>query len=281
MENMGYQPEELIPIVAELAAAYTGYEHSSVTYETAEMLMEAALYCIHECVSDKGNALAAGPVSAKKAYEAGFCAVVQKTKELQEIYNRLIGDFQDYGLTCLRDVIVQGIPAFLLRYDVKFAPQETLLTLDYPVLKDLSGLSGVDAVLEYVRCVCLEQRFLKKFDPAYILEILRACAPEYETLLENICAVSLPSLLAHMTLQKPLSSKGFSVEEYETLERMFAGKPAEETEAHFAKHLNSLIEYSFGHEEDLEDYLGCAVGDLAKRVSWNGANHCLERIFLL
>ena len=42
MENMGYQPEELIPIVAELAAAYTGYEHSSVTYETAEMLMEAA-----------------------------------------------------------------------------------------------------------------------------------------------------------------------------------------------------------------------------------------------
>ncbi len=281
MENMGYQPEELIPVVAELAAAYTGYEHSSVTYETAEMLMEAALYCIRECGGDESHELAAGPVSAKKAYEAGFHVVVQKTKELQEMYNRLIDGFQDYGLACLRDVIVRGIPAFLLRYDVKFAPQETLLTLDYPVLKDLSRLSGVDAVLKYVRCICLEQRFLEKFDRAYIMEILRAYAPECEMLSENICALALPSLLAHVMLRKPLSSTGFSREEYGTLERMLAGMPAEELEAHFTKLLKGLTGYSFGQAEDLAEYLGGAMSDLAQRVYWNGANHCLERIILL
>ena len=49
METMGYQLEELIPLVAELATGYGGYEHTSITYERAEMLMEAVLYCIHEC----------------------------------------------------------------------------------------------------------------------------------------------------------------------------------------------------------------------------------------
>lgn len=281
MENMEYQPEELIPIVTELAAAYTGYEHSSVTYETAEMLMEAVIYCIHESNDGKSHVLTAGAVSARSAYESGLQAVIQKTKELQEIYNRLIGDFQDYGLACLRDVIVRGIPAFLLRYDVKFAPQETLLTLDYPTLKDLSGVSGVDAVLEYVQCICLEQRFLNKFEREYIAEILRAYAPEYEMLLENICGIALPSLLAHAALRKPFSSMGFSREEYETLERMFAGKPAEEIEAYFTELLKGLVEYSFGREENMAKYLGSAMGDLAERICWNGANHCLERIILL
>ena len=40
--------EELLPVVAALGEKYTGYEHSSVTYEKAQMLMEAVLYCIGE-----------------------------------------------------------------------------------------------------------------------------------------------------------------------------------------------------------------------------------------
>ena len=43
-----YPLEELVPVVAELASGYTGYEHSSITYEKAQMLMEGVLYCINE-----------------------------------------------------------------------------------------------------------------------------------------------------------------------------------------------------------------------------------------
>ena len=48
METYGYEMEELLPVVAALGEKYTGYEHSSVTYEKAQMLMEAVLYCIGE-----------------------------------------------------------------------------------------------------------------------------------------------------------------------------------------------------------------------------------------
>ena len=45
---MHYEMEELVPIVGRLAQKYTANESTSVTYEKAEQLMEAVLYCIHE-----------------------------------------------------------------------------------------------------------------------------------------------------------------------------------------------------------------------------------------
>lgn len=186
MMKMGYQLEELLPVVAELASRYTGYEHSSVTYERAEMLMGAVLYCIREYAGKKEAVQPTRSIPAGEAYRIGREIVIRKVRQLHALYNDMILDFQDYGVECLRDTIVKGIPQFLLRYDVDYAPQETLLTLDYPVQEDLSGRSGVDAVLAYVECVQREQQYLRQFDSSFILDRLRAYHPEYEMLVENI-----------------------------------------------------------------------------------------------
>ncbi len=45
---MHYEIEELIPVVGKLAEKYTSGESTSISYERAELLMEAVLYCIHE-----------------------------------------------------------------------------------------------------------------------------------------------------------------------------------------------------------------------------------------
>ena len=54
---MEYQLEELLPITAWLADKYTSKESSSVTYDTAQMLMEAVIYCVKECGDISSNAL--------------------------------------------------------------------------------------------------------------------------------------------------------------------------------------------------------------------------------
>lgn len=90
--------------------------------------------------------------------------MIDKAKKLQSIYNKLIINFQDYGNECLKDTITKEIPEFLLRYDFKYAPQETMISLDYPILKDLGTMTGVNVVLEYVECICLEQQFLSNFE---------------------------------------------------------------------------------------------------------------------
>ena len=46
--QMNYEMEELLPIVGKLAGQYTSNESGSVTYETANQLMGAVIYCIRE-----------------------------------------------------------------------------------------------------------------------------------------------------------------------------------------------------------------------------------------
>lgn len=41
IDSFDFPQKDLVAIVAELAKQYCGYEHPSVTYEKAQMLMEA------------------------------------------------------------------------------------------------------------------------------------------------------------------------------------------------------------------------------------------------
>lgn len=84
--------EELLPIVAALAEQYTSKESTSVSYEQANRLMEAVLYCIDQC-SEVGQLASNRGLTAREAYEWGYEFVVQKVKRTQEIYNGMIIDF--------------------------------------------------------------------------------------------------------------------------------------------------------------------------------------------
>lgn len=45
---MDYKMEDLLPIVTKLAWKYAGWESTSITYESAQTLMEGVLYCLEE-----------------------------------------------------------------------------------------------------------------------------------------------------------------------------------------------------------------------------------------
>ena len=61
---MQYEMSRLIRLTGWLAEQYTSKDTSSITYETAEMLMEAVLYCINE-YEDPGEPGEHGDVSGE------------------------------------------------------------------------------------------------------------------------------------------------------------------------------------------------------------------------
>ena len=67
---MEYEMNELLPIVAKLAEKYTSKESSSITYERAEYLMEAVIYCINEYVDRIAG--------ARSAEQSGYDYSVKK-----------------------------------------------------------------------------------------------------------------------------------------------------------------------------------------------------------
>ncbi|MDE7046999.1 MAG: hypothetical protein K2P25_03320 [Lachnospiraceae bacterium] len=144
---MDYRIEELLPIISGLALEYGGYESTSITYEKAQELMEAVLFCLNEYQDSNPCAPARRDISTKEQYRIGMKLVFEKVERIRKIFNEITLQFEDFGVKCLYDTVQKGIPRFLKWYNIKFCPQNTILTLDYPLLADYGSLKGADAVI--------------------------------------------------------------------------------------------------------------------------------------
>lgn len=213
---MNYEMEELMQIVGKLVRQYTAYESTSVTYEKAEQFMEAVLYCIHENeLSGHHSLVSAERIPAQQAYETGLSRVEDKVKKALELYHELLPEFVSFGNECLYDTVVKGLPEFFKWYDIQFEPQNTILTLDYPLLKDLSGYTGIDKIYEYIVCIGLEQKFLKAFPEDAVIRILARYNAQYEEMIDNLCEIVLTAVLGHILAKKPWSEADFQEEDYQ------------------------------------------------------------------
>jgi hypothetical protein len=280
MENMEYQMEELLPIVAKLADKYTSKESSSVPYDTARMLMEAVLYTINECYEDteNRNLLEGEKLQSDQAYEKGMERILEKTHTAKEVYHKLIEDFEDYGCKNYKDTIVKGIPAFFVRYDAKFCPQNHLLTLDYPTLHMNYEKNGIDLIYEYLSAIEIEKRFLDLFDRNAVIQLIKRIQPEYQTLyLDNICHPVLLNAMGCMIVDKPLRNLEISQQDCNYVSSYFEGDNMETMERKIANMIGLMTERL--EDTKLQSYLMKEKKEYAVRL-WNGMqNASLEQIF--
>ena len=181
-----YAMEDLIPIVGSLTEEFTSKESSSVTYERARQFMEAVVYCISHF--ETGNHVLAtnGMPTAVEAYKFGFNSVVEKVKDTQKKYNELMQFFDPYGNRNYQDTVEKALPGFFLYYDVKYAPMENVITMDYPVFGMDMNLEGIDMIRQYIDAIWDEQCYLMKFPREYVISELRSFHPFYEKEYFNI-----------------------------------------------------------------------------------------------
>lgn len=278
---MDQKMEELLPIVTKLAQKYAGWESTSITYERAQTLMEAVLYCLEEYRNQSPDTLSRGDISTEEQYTIGAELVYIKTGQIREMYNELAVSFQDYGVRCLGDTVRLGIPEFLKRYDAKFCPQDTILTLDYPVLADLSRRRGADAIYDYLRAISIEQTFLGKFDSGYVREVLEKYDPLYADSYDNICEIMLLNIFGHVILHKSFQETGFEEEEYVRLRECFQERPLEDTAELLLHIIGDTVRASWNNDAEMMKYLGGNVQNMAVRIMLAVENNRLDRIFLL
>lgn len=278
---MNYEMEELLPIVAEVAQKYTGCDSTSVTYEQAQMLMEGVIYCLDECGHSVKEEVFSKELSVAEQYRIGAGLVFEKVSEIRKIYNEMSLDFEDYGVRCLRDTVRKGIPEFLKWYDIKYCPQNTILTLDYPLLKDICSLKGADAVYEFIHAVKLEQNFLEIFDKDYVTEILRRAVPDYKNMIENICDILLTNTIGHIAVRKPLSDNGFTKEEYARLSEIFSGESVSGIEGIIRQLVEKMIIQIYEDNRELLEYLQHDIKNMAFRIEIGVKNGQLNKLFVM
>ncbi|MEZ3447530.1 MAG: hypothetical protein K1W30_20805 [Lachnospiraceae bacterium] len=278
---MDYNMEELLPIVSELAQKYAGSESTSITYEKAQTLMEAVLYCLDEYSRSCANSLVDNNVSVKEQYHIGANLILEKVNGIKEIFNAVSCQFDDFGVKCLYDTVQKGIPQFLKWYDIKFCPQDTILTLDYPLLIDYYSLTGADAVYKYIQAIQIEQSFLSLFDRNYVISVLANYNSEYRDMVENICGIVLMNTVGHIAVKKPFYDAYFLHEEYLQLSKVFEGKSIIDIENIVKKLIEEMIRQFYEDNAGMLEYLCYETKNIATRIYTANQYGELNKVFVL
>ena len=276
---MDYEMEELVPIVGKLAEKYTSHESTSITYEKAEQLMGADLYCIHELWESSGNAPSLNKkLSAQRAYEMGAAYVREKTGKALDLYNRILPEFCHYENKCLYDTFVKGIPEFFKWYDIQFEPQNTILTLDYPLLKDISEYTGIDKIFEFIKSIGLEQKFLKLFPAGYVINILSKDNRNWQESMDNICEIVFTHVIGHIMLGKSLTVIELKETDYFYMQEMFEQIALEDIKKHLEVTLEIYIKNYYENDRELLNYLSGAISGIVVRLKNAADNKVLGNI---
>lgn len=273
---MEYTLEQLMPVVAELAKKYTSGESTSVTYERASSLMEAVLYCIGECESGNTPAGKNG-ISAEAAYRMGYERVVEKVKQTGERYNDMIIRFRAYGNENYYDTVTKALPGFFLKYDARFAPQENVITMDYPTLRPVGDVSGIRAVERYMEYIGLEQKFMGAFSEEYVREVLRKFHKKYEKLFCNLCSIILRHVLGYMLIKKGTVPEAEQAE-YGRLEQVVGRYSKEQLKAVLETMTCRMVREKWRDEPEMEEYLKADCADFASELKVAAENDNLKKV---
>lgn len=273
--------EALLPIVADLTDRYTSKDSSSVSYETARMLMAAVIYCVREWEQSGERLPFAGEEDRywQMAYRLGYEKVLEKTYRAKAIYEAIIKDFQNYRCRNYQDTIIKGIPAFFVKYDPRFCPQDHLLMLDYPALSVDMKKTGVDLIRDYLAGIQIEQEFLSRFDRRGIMSLLERIQPEYESLyLDNICRAVLLQAIGCALAGTSVRALLLDAEGKKAIAHCFE---ADEKEG-IAEKIKIIIQkLATGMEiPGATAYLAQAAEDYGARVAYGLENQCLDMVFV-
>ena len=264
---MKYEMEDLVPIVAKLAEGYTSKESTSITYERAQQLMEAVLYSIREAEkAGQFSLIQKDELSTERMYAIGVKCVEDKTKETLDLYNGIMTHFSSYGNQCLYDTVVKGLPEFFKWYDCRYDPQNTILTLDYPILMDISEQTGIDKIYDFLFCIQLEQIFLNKFPPEYVMEILSKYDKQYKLMIENLCEIVLMNVIGHILAGKEIFILDFEPEEYLKTQTLIQKENLSDLREKLKNAVKVLVREYYENDEKLMEYLYKAVDNIAVRM---------------
>lgn len=250
---MNYSIEELMPIVVMLAEKKTSKESSSISYEQANWLMEAVLYGINQ-LKNSSLPKTKSKLNAKEAYQLGYKTLISRIKETQELYNNMIQNFCAYENENYWDTVTKAIPGFFRYYDPQFAPQDSIITMDYRTILPVEHKTGIDAIQPYVTYLSYEQQFLQELPNEYVISILSEFQANYRKQFYNLSSIILRHILGKMILGKKVGTVG-TKEEYELLLELIQKHDRFWIEARFADCLERLVFLEYDGDQLLKEYL--------------------------
>ncbi len=274
--------EQLWLLLMRQTNRFTMGDSSSVPVETAQELLTSIHYCIG--------------IHLKK-YSIEESATKLKNKNLSDIFDsgqECVATLTDKGKDLLQEALktalsidnlsyrdtLREIGSFFKNYDYRLFAHDIPCMIDYQLCQDISELSGIEYINEYLQRFIIENRFCGHFESKNIISMLRKYCPDYKEQLINIFEPVATNAIGLALLDRNIFSLGISNADRVELQNFFQLRSEEESLENLirsSEKLNAMLNI-----KDLRsaEYLKNTVIILSKRIKALKNTNGFENLFI-
>ncbi len=225
---------------AELCGQFTRRESGSVSEENGEMIMFSVLYTADSYLLSVGDGAAAAALVSEKFHDIYMkgCGVLSEIIGEGERLSRMTFNTRlNVETPSYRFVCEKAFGEFLAaNKQIRFDCENIFTSIDYPLLSDLTDISGAWYMREYYRRLYAENCFCRQFGEEKIIPVLKSyaagCGLRYYELFDNICGIFCENILWQTVSGGDIFSP-FDRKEIEKLKARFS--ETDETERRYVK----------------------------------------------
>ena len=270
--------DESLALLAERIRRFTRGQSSSVPVEQAQRLLGGLTYTAglalkaYSSPEDALTALGQGPLAALD--EAGRRILHRKLASAQLLHRQLLGRLFQSPNVFYRATAVEGLAGFFRLYQPDDFPQELPISADYPVYQPITGVTGIEYMAQYLRCLAYENQFLLLFSAQRVDRLLQGVDAQYSKLLMNLFGPALTAALGCVMTGRPVPALQC---DRDGLGALLAGKDASQIETLLAAALERLTA-ELGCTAGLRGYLTASLPRLSAELHRAAKLGCLEAV---
>ncbi|HKL79887.1 MAG TPA: DUF6179 domain-containing protein [Mobilitalea sp.] len=274
---------ELAELIGVQSERYTYGESSSIKIEAAQNIIQSICYCI-------GAYLKSAPTMEQRIeflqtekirtlFYKGMDVVSAIRTEAKEMLEGLQKESLDIDNIAYNDTLFKGLPAFFHDYEIEFAAHEDCGSIDYPLCDDITGVTGVEYIVKYIRRLQEENNFCNKFSKESISRLLQGYLLESKHMLINIYELVLVNAIGGEMSGDDIYGLTIDSANIEYLQKKLEDYTAIELKERLIKAYEDLCDI-INYKESITNYTKDCIANISVRIKNNLETKTLGKIFI-
>ena len=279
LERIGMQ---VLALLSETCREITRGKSSSIRIETAQTLMRSNLYAI-------GVYLKSLPVPAAieclkcvpidDLFQKGQNLIEQKVKVATILYKAVLQSKLSTSNHAYNDTLISGIQSFFDTYDTRFQAHEIPASIDYPLMKPVTDLTGVEYMVEYLQSLYFENLFCRRFNDEAMHQAMLGYDSGYSDLLINLSEQTLQNALGCALAGRDCLSLELDQSDIELLRLLFATQTRQQAQTQLKQAFEELCRAVSITDRSMKEYLALGLSGLAQRIAQALSVNALHTVF--
>lgn len=280
---------QILQILSELIIKYNRGESTSLKTEKAQKLLISVFYALDACLSSFSQPEEAIDClqcrSLKEIYADGLEMLEACLAETKKLYQKVMDNKLAVFVEVYNSTLDEGILAFLNKYDIVYSAQDTIITVDYPLLFDNRKIQGVFYIKQYLERLSLETSFCRLFAGRDITQLLadygRAYEIDYREAIINIFEIVLTNSIFSVLLEGNSGNILISDSQFNLLAEKLKGLDRNICSAILSHAISVLIHELNIIDQQLINYIHDFQPVLLSRLTNALANNSLSNLVII